>query len=44
MERALELGQIRAAIDSLLDASQREAASDNIFLVEPVIAEKRNFT
>ncbi len=33
-ERALDLDQIRAAIGSLPDASQREAASENIFLVE----------
>ena len=43
-ERALDLDQIRAAIGSLPDAAQREAASENIFLVELVMANKRGST
>ncbi len=44
MERALDLDQIRAAIGSLPDAAQREAASENIFLVELVMANERKYT
>ncbi len=43
-ERALDLDQIRAAIGSLPDAAQREAASENIFLVELVMANERKYT
>ncbi len=43
-ERALDLDEIRAAISSLPDATQREAASENIFLVELVVADERKFT
>jgi hypothetical protein len=43
-ERALDLDEIRAAIGSLPDATQREAASENIFLVELVVANERKFT
>ena len=43
-ERALDLDQNRAAIDLLPGASQREAANDNIFLVELVITNERKFT
>ena len=39
-ERALDLDEIRAAIGSLPDAAQREAASENIFLVELVDGER----
>ena len=43
-ERALDLDQIRAAIDFSPDTPQREAASENIFLVELVMANERKFT
>jgi hypothetical protein len=43
-ERALDMDEIRAAVGSLPDASQREAASENIFLVELVVANERKFT
>jgi hypothetical protein len=42
--RTLDLDEIRAAIVSLPDATQREAASENIFLVELVVANERKFT
>jgi hypothetical protein len=40
-ERALSLDEIRAAIGSLPDPSQREAANENIVLLELVIASER---
>jgi Nucleotidyltransferase of unknown function (DUF6036) len=40
-ERALNLDEIRAAIGSLPDPSQREAANENIVLLELVIASER---
>jgi len=43
-ERALDLDEIRAAIGSLPDASQRESARENIFLVELVVANGRKST
>jgi len=43
-ERALDLDEIRAAIGSLPDATQREAARENIFLVELVVANEKKFT
>ncbi len=43
-ERALDLDEIRAAIGSLPDATQREAASEKIFLVELVVANEKKFT
>jgi hypothetical protein len=39
-ERAMSLDEIRAAIGSLPDASQREAANENIVLVELVVADE----
>jgi len=42
--RTLDLDEIRAAIGSLPDATQREAASENIFLVELVVANEKKFT
>jgi hypothetical protein len=43
-ERALDLDEIRAAIGSLPDASQRESARENIFLIELVVANGRKST
>ena len=40
-ERALNLDEIRAAVHSLPDLSQREAANENIVLVELVVADER---
>ena len=42
--RTLDLDEIRAAIGSLPDASQRESARENIFLVELVVANGRKST
>lgn len=42
-KRTLDLDEIRAAIASLPDATEREAASENIFLVELVVANERKF-
>lgn len=39
-ERAMSLDEIRAAIGSLPDPSQREAANENIVLVELVVADE----
>ena len=41
--RTPDLDEIRAAIGSLPDATQREAASENIFLVELVVANEGKF-
>ncbi len=43
-ERALDLDEIRGAIGSLPEATQRETANENIFLVELVVANERKFT
>ncbi len=43
-ERAFDLDEIRAAIDSLPDVTQRETAGENIFLVELVVANERKLT
>jgi hypothetical protein len=40
-KRALDLGQIKAAVGSLPDPAQREAASENIVLVELFVASER---
>jgi len=43
-ERALQMDEIRVAIGSLPDLSQREAASENIVLVELIVAGERRLT
>lgn len=40
-KRALEVAQIRAAVGSLPDPAQREAANENIILVELFVASER---
>ena len=40
-ERALSLDEIRAAVGSLPDSSHREAAGENIVLVELIVADER---
>jgi hypothetical protein len=39
-ERALDSSQIKAAVDSLPDASDRETAAENMLLVELFVAKE----
>ena len=40
-QRALDLEQIRVAVASLPDPAQREAARENVVLVELLVADER---